>query len=207
MAAAVLRIGLTGGIGACKSTVARMLAERGAAIVDADAISRQLTAAGGAAMGAIADRFGPHALAPDGSLDRAWMREKVLAHAALRHDLEAIVHPLVRAQTQAQSAEAVRQGTRTLVFDVPLLVESGAWRSQLDRVVVVDCPESVQIERVLARESGRPGWSAEAVCKMLSGQARREDRLAAADICIFNDGLSLAALQGLVSQLAKSFGL
>ena len=203
----MLRIGLTGGIGSGKSTVAQMLAERGFVIIDADAISRQLTAPGGAAMGAIVARFGHLALSSDGGMDRVWMRAQVLGSAALRSELEAIIHPLVHAQTLVQSHDAVRQGRTTLVFDIPLLVESGRWRSQLDRVVVVDCTEAMQIERVVARESGRAGWSATAVQRMIEGQATRQARLAAADICIFNQGISLAALQGLVRQLAKGFGL
>jgi len=207
MAAAALRIGLTGGIGSGKSTVAEMLAHHGAAIIDADSISRAVTAAGGAAIPAIRMRFGPRALMPDGAMDRAWMREQVLANAALRHDLEAIIHPLVRAGTLAQSNGAVRQGKSALVLDVPLLVESGRWRSELDCVVVVDCTAAAQISRVLAREAGRTGWSAAAVQQVIDGQAKREVRLAAADICIFNEGISMAALHGLVRELARSFGL
>ena len=210
MTSTVLRIGLTGGIGSGKSTVAGMLAGLGCVVIDADAISRNVTRAGGAAMGAIVDRFGPVAVSPDGALNRDWMRAQIFANAALRQDLEAIIHPLVRAETvrQAHAAASLAEGDRTtLVFDVPLLVESQQWRDQLDRVVVVDCPKSVQIERVLSRESGRAGWSAETVEKIIEGQAGRAQRLAAADICIFNDGLSLSALHGLVRQIAKGFGL
>lgn len=210
MAETVLRVGLTGGIGSGKSTVAAMLAGYGCVVIDADAISRKLTGAGGAAMGAIAGRFGPLALSPDGSLNRDWMRTQVFANAALRHDLEAIIHPLIRAEALTQTQESADRGSTaqtTLVFDIPLLVESGQWRMQLDRVVVVDCPKAVQIARVLARESGRAGWSADTVGKIIDGQVGRAERLAAADICIFNDGISLRALQGLVRQLAKGLGL
>jgi dephospho-CoA kinase len=210
MATPVSRIGLTGGIGSGKSTVAGMLAGLGCVVIDADAISRKLTGVGGAAIGEIAKRFGPLALLPDGSLNRDWIRAQIFSNGALRHDLEAIIHPLVRAETSKQAQLAVDQGgaTRTtLIFDVPLLVESGQWRMQLDRVVVVDCLKTTQIARVLAREAGRTGWSADTVEKIIDGQAKRFERLAAADICIFNDGLSLSALHGLVRQLAKSFGL
>lgn len=210
MAKPVLRIGLTGGIGSGKSMVAAMLVGHGCVVIDADAISRKLTGAGGAAMGAIAGRFGPLALSPDGSLNRDWMRAQVFADPALRHDLEAIIHPLVRAETLTQTQESANRGSTAqapLVFDVPLLVESGQWRMQLDRVVVVDCPKAVQIARVLARESSRAGWSAETVEKIIDGQVGRAERLAAADICIFNDGISLSALQCLVRQLAKGLGL
>lgn len=210
MAETVLRIGLTGGIGSGKSTVAAMLAGYGCVVIDADAISRKLTGSGGAAMGPIAGRFGPLSLSPDGSLNRDWMRAQVFANAALRRDLEAIIHPLVRAEALTQTQEsAERESTAQtiLVFDVPLLVESGQWRMQLDRVVVVDCSKGVQTARVLARESGRAGWSADTVEKIIDGQVGRAERLAAADICIFNDGISLSALQGLVRQLAKGLGL
>ena len=210
MATTVLRIGLTGGIGSGKSTVAGMLAGFGCIVIDADAISRELTSAGGAAMGAIAGRFGPLAVLPDGALNRNWMRSQLFADSASRLDLEAIIHPLVRAETfkQAQAAASPGGAARpTLVFDVPLLVESRQWRDQLDRVVVVDCLKQVQIARVLSRESGWVGWSAETVEKVIQSQAGRAERLAAADICIFNDGLSLSALHGLVRQIAKGFGL
>lgn len=210
MAETVLRIGLTGGIGSGKSTVAAMLAGYGCSVIDADAISRKLTGAGGAAMGAIAGRFGPLALLPDGSLNREWMRAQVFANAALRGDLEAIIHPLVRIEALNQTRESTDCGTTaqtTVVFDVPLLVESGQWRNQLDCVVVVDCSKAVQTARVLARESGRAGWSVDTVEKIIDGQIGRAKRLAAADICIFNDGISLSALQGLVRQLAKGLGL
>ncbi len=207
MAEAVLRIGLTGGIGSGKSTVANMLTGYGCTVIDADAISRKLTATGGAAMAAIADRFGPVSLLRDGSLNRDWMRAQIFANPALRLELEAIIHPLVRLESQSQTHEAARLGKTMLVFDVPLLVESGQWRHQLDRVVVVDCPGTTQIARVLARESGRAGWSADTIQKIMDGQVSREVRLAAADICIFNHELSLAALQGIVRQLAKGFGL
>lgn len=192
-----VRIGLTGGIGSGKSTVAQMLADRGAAIIDADAISRACTAAGGSAIAAIAQRFGDDFITAEGALDRARMRAHVFAQPTARQQLEAIVHPRVAEDTRRQAEAALAQGHRVLVFDVPLLVESGRWRSAVHRVLVVDCLEDTQIRRVMARN----GWSRDAVQAVLRAQASREQRLAAADWVIFNDGLSLAALRDEVAQL------
>jgi dephospho-CoA kinase len=201
------RIGLTGGIGSGKSTVARQLVGCGAALIDADAISRALTATGGAAIPAIREQFGASAIASDGALDRDVMRQLVFADPGARQQLEAIVHPLVARETRNQSEAAAAQGRACLVFDIPLLVESTRWRPQVDLVLVVDCREATQIERVLQREQGRTGWTREAVEKVIAGQASRQRRLAAADICLFNDGLSLDALEALVRQLSPRFGL
>ena len=192
-----VRIGLTGGIGSGKSTVAQMLAERGAAIIDADAISRASTAANGAAIPVIAERFGSDFITPEGALDRARMRSHVFADPSARQQLEAIVHPLVSQETQRQAQIATARGHRVLVFDVPLLVESGRWRSALHRVLVVDCLEETQIQRVMARN----GWSRDAVQGILAAQATRAQRLAAADWVLFNDGLTMDALRVEVAQL------
>lgn len=200
-------IGLTGGIGSGKSAVAGTFATLGAAVVDADAISRQLTAAGGAAIDALASRFGDAFILSDGSMDRARMRRLVFSDAIARRQLEAILHPLVHAETFRQARKAAEQGKSCVVFDIPLLIESGRWRSQVDRIVVVDCKKATQIERVLMRETGRPGWSAAAVEKIIDGQATRAQRLGAADICIYNDGISLSALAGLASGLARFMGI
>ena len=153
MSAATL-LGLTGGIGSGKSTVAQMLAVQGAAIIDADAISRATTAAGGAALPAIAQQFGAHLIAPDGALDRTAMRALVFDDADARQRLEAIIHPLVAQETDRQARLALDAGRRLLVFDVPLLVESGArWRAKVDRVLVIDCDSATQIDRVMARNA------------------------------------------------------
>ena len=192
-----VRIGLTGGIGSGKSTVAQMLAERGAAIIDADAISRASTAAGGSAIAAIAEQFGADFITAEGALDRERMRAHVFAHPSARQQLEAIIHPRVAQETRRQAEVAQAEGHRVLVFDVPLLVESGRWRSALDRVLVVDCLPETQITRVMARS----GWTREAVLAVLAAQASRAQRLAAADWVIFNDGLSLEALRHEVQQL------
>jgi dephospho-CoA kinase len=197
------RIGLTGGIGSGKSTVARFLVDCGAALIDADAISRQLTAAGGAAVSELARQFGPQVVTPEGALDRDRMRQLAFSDPAIKEQLEAIIHPLVSQESLRQSTAASAAGRACIVFDIPLLVESGRWRQQLDRVLVVDCTESTQIARVMARNS----WPRECVEKIIAGQTSRSQRLAAADICICNDGLSLEALAALVRQLAPRFGL
>lgn len=192
--AASLRIGLTGGIGSGKSTVAAALAAQGAVIVDTDAISRRLTAAGGAAIAAIGEQFGADFVDASGALDRTRMRALAFADPAARRRLEAILHPLIRAET-ARQAEAA--GETTVVFDVPLLIESGRWREQVDRVLVVDCRESTQVERVMSRS----GWTREAVQAVLAQQASRHARRAGADAVIYNDGLTLEELHSEVRAL------
>lgn len=204
MRAATL-IGLTGGIGSGKSTVSGMLAERGAAVIDADAISRATTAAGGSALPAIAQVFGPGLIGRDGALDRAAMRELVFQDSTARQRLEAIIHPLVGAETDRQAHQALATGCRLLVFDVPLLVESGArWRGKVDRVLVVDCEPATQVERVTTRSQLPPAQ----VEQIIAAQAPRTARLAAADVVVFNGaGVTLEALQDQVHQLAATFGL
>lgn len=204
---AIQRIGLTGGIGSGKSTVARTLADCGAAVIDADAISRQLTAAGGSAIQSIADQFGDHLINARGAMDRDLMRQLAFNDPAVKQQLEVIIHPLVRAETLRQAERAIASACTCIVFDIPLLVESGRWRKQLDQVLVVDCSEAIQVARVTAREVGSKGWTPQAVEKVIAGQATRAQRLAAADICIYNEGLSLDALALLVRQLAGRFGL
>ena len=193
-----LRLGLTGGIGSGKSTVAQMLAARGAAVIDSDAIARSVTAANGSAMPAIREAFGTEFLNPEGALDRERMRALVFSDPSAKLRLEAIVHPLVGLATQAQAQAAIQAGHTLLVFDVPLLVESPRWRKLVDQVLVVDCLETTQIERVIARS----GLTREAVHNIIQAQATRAQRLAAADITVFNDGLDLAQLQHAVDGLA-----
>ena len=199
----VFRLGLTGGIGSGKSTVAALLADLGAAVIDADAISRQLTASGGLAMAAIAAEFGAAFVTPDGALDRDQMRALVHSDASARHRLEAIVHPLVGQETQRQAERATAQGKPCIVFDIPLLVESAHWRSRVDHVLVVDCTPEVQISRVMARNQ-LPRADIE---KIIASQASRAQRLAAADSVLFNVGLTLSGLGDEVRQLAPRFGL
>jgi dephospho-CoA kinase len=197
------RIGLTGGIGSGKSTVLQMLRELGAAAVDADAISRATTAPGGAAIPLIAQRFGPEFVDGTGALDRVRMRERAYAHPEARRELEQIIHPLVGEEIARQVDAALAAGTRCIVFDIPLLVETGRWRAQVDRVLVVDCEPETQVARVGAR-SGLPPDEVRAI---IAAQAPRALRLAAADIVICNEGLTLAALRYEVEQAARSFGL
>lgn len=197
-----MRIGLTGGIGSGKSTVAGFLREAGAAIVDTDAISRTLTLPGGAAMPAIATQFGAEFVAADGALDRDRMRALAFTDADAKRRLEAILHPLITAQALTAADAADAAGAPMVVFDVPLLVESGRWRARVARVLVVDC--SVQTQQ--ARVAQRPGWTPERIDGALAAQTTREARRAAADAVILNDGLTLAALRNHVRSLAARWG-
>lgn len=199
----VLRLGLTGGIGSGKSTVANLLASHGAAVIDADAISRQTTAPSGAAIPAIRQAFGPGFITPDGALDRERMRQLAFSQPSARQQLEQIIHPLVGAETRRQAEAAAQAGVRCIVFDIPLLVESGRWRAQLDQVLVIDCQPETQITRVMQRS----GLARHEVERILAQQADRHARLQAADHVIHNDGISLADLAAQVSQLARRFGL
>jgi dephospho-CoA kinase len=200
---AAVRVGLTGGIGSGKSTVLQMLADLGAAVIDADAISRGTTAAGGAAIAAIAECFGSDFITPQGTLDRDRMREHAYADPGARKQLEAIIHPLVGQESARQVQAALRAGVPCIVFDIPLLVESGRWRAQVDRVLVVDCSPQTQVERVVARSGLKP----EEVRAIIAVQASRGLRLAAADLVICNEGLSLDRLRDKVVQAARRFGL
>ena len=193
-----LRIGLTGGIGSGKSTVGAMLASLGAAVVDTDLIARRLTMPGGAALGEIAAAFGPGFIAADGGLDRPLMRRAAFDDIAIRTRLESILHPLIGIEVDREAALATT--APLLVFDVPLLVESGHWRSRVDAVWLVDCDEAVQIRRVAAR----PGWSEQAARAVIAQQASRTARRAAADAVIHNQGISLAELAGEANSLWRS---
>jgi dephospho-CoA kinase len=184
-----LRVGLTGGIGSGKSSVARALAGLGALVVDTDALAHALTAPGGAALPAIVAAFGSDMIAADGAMDRGRMRALVFAQPSERARLEAILHPMIGALTR-QAAEAAAPG-QTVVFDVPLLAESGTWRARVDRVLVVDCTAATQVARVVARS----GWTPAAVERTIALQATRAQRRAIADAVIFNEGLSLPGLE------------
>lgn len=189
-----LRIGLTGGIGSGKSTVAVSLAALGARVIDTDAIARSLTSPGGTAIAAIAAMFGSEFIDASGALDRSRMRERVFAEPSARQRLEAILHPLIRDETARLATAAP---ARVLVFDVPLLVESGRWREQVDRVLVVDCEEGTQVARVTARS----GWTAQAVRQVIAQQARRSERRACADAIIYNESLTREELSAEVRAL------
>ena len=199
-------LGLTGGIGSGKSTVAQMLQELGATVIDADAISRQISAADGLAIPALQAAFGPAVIAADGSLDRPAMRQLMVQDNLVKSQLEAIIHPLVGREIAAQQHRAVQLGSKLVVLDIPLLVESPRWRPQLDLILVVDCAPETQVQRVLARPSSQ-GWTAEQVSQVMNAQAGRAQRLAAADIVICNEGIDLPALRLLVVQIALQFGL
>jgi dephospho-CoA kinase len=198
-----IRVGLTGGIGSGKSTVLRMLADLGAATIDADAISRGTTAAGGAAIPAVLQAFGADFITPEGALDRERMRRQAYADPGARKRLEGIIHPLVGQESARQVQAALDAGARCIVFDIPLLVESGQWRSQVDRILVIDCSPETQLARVAARS----GLQAEEVLAIIAAQAPRALRLAAADVVICNEGLSLEALRDNVVQAARRLGL
>ena len=188
-------VGLTGGIGSGKSAVADLFAERGVAIIDTDAIAHALTAPGGAAMPAIRAEFGDAVASADGALDRAAMRAMVFAEPAARKRLEAILHPLIRDESERRVV-AQTVGSPYAILIVPLLVEAGDYRSRVDRIAVVDCAEATQMARVRRRS----GLAANEIERILAAQATRAERLAAADDVIENDG-ELAALAPQVMRL------
>jgi len=190
-----LRIGLTGGIGSGKSTVAQMLVQLGATLVDADAISRASTAAGGAAIEAIRQTFGDSLIDAEGALDRDRMRTLVFQDPTARQRLEAIVHPIVRAEIERQCQTATSD---CVLLDIPLLVESPHWRERVHTVWVVDCQPATQAARVMRRN----GWPAAQIEAVLAAQASREQRLQAADTVIDND---LATLQQLETQVRAAY--
>lgn len=195
-----LVIGLTGGIGSGKSTVADRFVARGAALVDTDQLAHQLTVPGGDAMATIEAAFGPTVVAADGSLDRAAMRTVVFQDPAARRRLEAILHPMIRARTDAGARAALAGGAPYVLLAIPLLVEAGNVRSRVDRVLVIDCPVEVQIARVMTRS----GLSRAEVERILAAQATREARLAAADDVIDNGG-DLEALEPRVRALHEHY--
>ena len=199
-----LRLGLTGGIGSGKSTVASILASAGAAVMDADAISRSLTLPGGRAIPAILAEFGEQLIAPNGAMDRDAMRALVFSNPQSKRQLEAIIHPLVGQVLQEESHAALAAGHACLVYDVPLLVESGdRWRRQVDWVCVVDCEVETQIQRVMHRNQ----LSRAEIERIISQQASRQQRLDCADAVIFNEGIDLAQLKQLAHEMMARFGL
>lgn len=190
-------VGLTGGIGSGKSAAAERFASLGAAVVDTDAIAHELTAAGGAAIGTIRERFGAAIIDEHGALDRAAMRALVFADPDARKRLEAILHPLIRTESARRCRAA---NAPYVVLAVPLLIESGHWKERCDRVCVIDCPEAEQVRRVVARS----GLAAEQVRAIMASQAPRQTRLAAADDIVDNSG-DLAALHRQIDALHKRY--
>ena len=190
-------VGLTGGIGSGKSAVGRLFEERGIAVIDTDAIAHQLTTPGGAAMPAIRATFGDAVATADGALDRAAMRNIVFADPSARKRLEAILHPLIRVESERRLASA---DSPYAILMVPLLVESGSYRERVDRIAVVDCDVETQIARVMQRN----GLARAEVERILTAQATREQRLEAADDVIDNDR-SLADLEPQIGRLHASY--
>jgi dephospho-CoA kinase len=185
-------VGLTGGIGSGKTTVADMFAALGASVIDTDQIAHALTAPHGAAMPALLAEFGDQYATPDGALDRAKMRELVFADPSARARLEAILHPKIRDATAA--AAAIATGPYKM-FVVPLLIESETWRARVTRVLVIDCEEQVQVARVMERNRLQEAQ----VRAIMAAQATREQRLAAADDVIVNN----AGIEALTPQVER----
>lgn len=198
------KLGLTGGIGSGKSTVGQLLCSAGAALIDADRISRNVTGPGGAAIAAIQAAFGAEFIDTTGALDREKMRALAFTCPDARSRLESIVHPLVGLQGEKQAQEAAANGCPLIIFDVPLLVESGRWAKRLDAVIVVDCDADTQVMRVMQRN----GLAAQVVQNIIASQAARSTRRAAGDILIANGrDHSRDQLAADVSQVAALFGL
>ncbi len=192
-----LRIGLTGGIGSGKSTVSTRFAELGIPVIDADVAARAVVLPGSAGLAQVAQRFGPGVLSANGELDRRALRDLIFADPASRQALDALLHPLIRAEMDRQAAAAVGP---YLVLVIPLLVEGGRARDRIDRVLVVDVDEAVQLQRVQARDGG----SAEQARAILASQASRAARLSAADDVLLNSG-SVAELRHAVDKLHERY--
>lgn len=175
------KVGLTGGIGSGKSTVADLFAGLGATVVDADQLAHQLTAPGGEAIEPIRAAFGSEYIDPHGALDRARMRDRIFSDADAKQALESILHPLIRVETDRRAAQAAGE---YVILMIPLLIETGDPHARCDRVLVVDCPEALQIQRVMARSKlGRA-----AVEAIMAAQVSRDERLRRADDVIDNSG-------------------
>jgi dephospho-CoA kinase len=176
-----VRVGLTGGVASGKSTVSAMLRELGAVVVDADALAREVVEPGTPGLAAVVEAFGPEVLADDGSLDRARLGAIVFADPARRAELEAIIHPLVRAR--AAEIEAAAAPGVVVVQDIPLLVETGQAAS-FDVVIVVDAPEELQVERAVRDRR----WTTDEARSRIAAQASRDERRAAATYVVDNSG-------------------
>lgn len=186
-------IGLTGGIGSGKSSAAKLFQELGAAVIDTDEISHELTRAGGAALAMIREQFGAECLAADGSMDRAAMRRLIFQDPAAKKKLEAILHPMIRSTVKARIAQT---GAPYALIAVPLLLETGAYKNFIDRILVVDCDEALQVERTMRRSK----LTASEVRAIMAAQLPRQERLARADDVLRNDN-DMAALRSQVAAL------
>jgi len=193
----MIHIGLTGGIGSGKSTVAKMWQDLGATLLDADQVSRALTAQGGAAIKAIRETFGERMISTDQSLDRDAMRALVFSDPSQKALLEGILHPMIAEASERQINLAKERGAQVLIHDIPLLVESKQWLKRVDKVLVVDCSHETQIKRVQARN----GLSTEQIEKIIQTQSTRQARLAVADWVIDNEAQSLDELKAQVQKL------
>jgi dephospho-CoA kinase len=193
------RLGLTGGIGSGKSTVAGMFIALGAVVIDADAISRSLTAAQGAAMQRIRIHFGRDMVNSDGSLNRNRMRDLVFTDVIAKNNLENIIHPLIKLEVQRQEQSAAVSKAQLIVYDIPLLVESQNWRHKLAKILVIDCLEQTQISRVMLRNTLKQAD----VENIIGNQASRKMRNSAADFVIFNDSITVEQLREQVMHAAQ----
>ena len=205
------RVGITGGIGSGKSTVATQLKSLGAGVIDADAISRHLTSSHGEAMNAIVEKFGDEYQLADGSLDRSRMRELVFNQKDRRKELEQILHPLIQNEMKNQFETMQTNGIKLVVFDLPLLAESSKWRKNLDKIIVVDCSIETQVSRVLARDAQNTNnpkpMTRDLVINIINSQASRKDRLKLADVIILNDDITRQQLNEEIAQISKQLGL
>ncbi|WP_255539798.1 dephospho-CoA kinase [Polynucleobacter sp. MWH-Creno-3A4] len=196
---------MTGGIGSGKTAVSKLLAQLGAGIVDTDLIAHHITGPGGSAIPLIREQFGSEYIGDDGALDRAKMRALVFENPESRKLLEAVTHPLIRQETIKQALQSAQDGALYLVFVVPLLIESGAWKGLIDHLVVMDCPKETQIERVMQRSN----LSRLEIERILAAQASREERLSQADTVIKNQGrledleLEVQSLHQKIQQIQK----
>jgi dephospho-CoA kinase len=196
-----LVVGLTGGIGSGKSAAADAFAKLGAAVVDTDAIAHELTGPDGAAVADVKRLFGSAFVDAAGAMDRKRMRDLVFADADAKQRLESMLHPMIRAESDRRVAAAFAAGSASYVIVVvPLLVESEGYRQRVGRVLVVDCPEAVQLARVRQRS----GLAEAEVRRIIAAQIQRERRLAAADDVIDNSG-TIAAMQQQVRQLHEKY--
>lgn len=196
----MLRIGLTGGIGSGKSTISAIFEELGAPVIDTDAIAREVVAPGEPALAEICRSLGHDLLRPDGSLDRAALRRRVFRDDARRRRLEAITHPAIDARMRQRLA-TLPEHTAYVLLVIPLLLEAG-WQDRVDRILLVDCPETVQVQRVVSRDGIEP----EEAWRMVRSQASRDARRQAADDVIDNDGsLERAELTARVQRLDRRY--
>lgn len=192
----MLVIGLTGGIGSGKSTVGGLFRARGVPVIDTDDLARVVVEPGRPALDQIKARFGREMIGADGRLDRHALARRVFSNPALREELEAILHPRIRAELHARLSDIASPYS---IVAIPLLIEKG-WQTEVDRILVVDAPEELQLRRTL----GRPGMDARQVRRIMASQAGREERLAAADDIIVNDG-ALDKLETAVDRLHRLY--